>query len=204
LHHEICGEARLRNGISEVQPRYGTGQGSGASPAIWPGLVVILLNSLDWLSDKDGITGLTFCNPWNKSRAKGRVGAFVDDTNQGTIDPTGTLITMKLLVDEIRNAGQLWVSLLHISVGSPNLSRCSWILQYWEWKKGRRCLLPSLPSEPYLLLTSGSSPESHIICQRSYPTELKGLGVKMNVFGTFASHAADMKIKFDAKARQFH
>jgi hypothetical protein len=31
---------------TETEPLFGTGQGSGASPAIWLGVVVILLNAL--------------------------------------------------------------------------------------------------------------------------------------------------------------
>ena len=140
----VYGTASQEYTGSVDEPLFGTGQGSGASPAIWLGLVVILLNSLDRLSDEDGITGLAFGDPWNEFRAKWRVGAFVDDTNQGTIDPIGTL-TIAELVNEIRRAGQLWESLLHISGGSLNLSKCSWTLQYWEWEKGRPRLLPMLP-----------------------------------------------------------
>ena len=35
---------------SESEPLFGTGQGSGASPAIWLSLVVVLLNALDRMS----------------------------------------------------------------------------------------------------------------------------------------------------------
>jgi hypothetical protein len=62
-------------------PLFGTGEGSGASGAIWLALVVILLNCLDRLSKEDNIPDLSFSDPWNKLSEAWRVGAFVDDTN---------------------------------------------------------------------------------------------------------------------------
>jgi hypothetical protein len=99
---------------SEDEPLFGTGQGSGASPAVWLGLVVILLNALDRMSSDDDIPALDFVDPWNEFRAHWRVGAFVDDTNQGILDASGSL-TIDELVEQLRKAGQLWESLLHTS-----------------------------------------------------------------------------------------
>ncbi len=186
---------------TETEPLFGTGQGSGASPAIWLGLVVILLNSLDRMSEEGKIPGLEFADPWDDLHVKWRVGAFVDDTNQGVLDPLGKL-SMDDLVEQIRQAGQLWESLLHISGGSLNLAKCSWTLQYWTWISGRPRLLPMTDRDPPLLMTSGQSAEHHIITQHKNTTELKGLGVYMNFMGTFAYHAATMRTKFDRMARQ--
>lgn len=186
---------------SDTEPLFGTGQGSGASPAIWLGLVVILLNALDRISAEEGIPGLCFSDPWNDYITRWRVGAFVDDTNQGIMDPTGTL-SLDELVEQLRQAGQLWESLLHISGGCLNLAKCSWTLQFWTWINGRPKLLPMTRLDPPLLMTSGSNPETHIIRQHSNATELKGLGVHMNFMGTFAHHAATMRIKFDGMARK--
>ena len=102
----------------------------------------------------------------------------------------------------MRCAGQLWERLLHISGGKLNLSKCSWTLQYWEWKNGRPKLMPMSTSDPPLLMTSGSRPDTHIIPQLSNLKESKGLGVHMNFLGTFAFHAATMKQKFDGLARR--
>ncbi|KAI2513929.1 hypothetical protein MHU86_313 [Fragilaria crotonensis] len=51
-------------------------------------------------------------------------------------------------------------------------------------------------------MTSGTNPEYHIIRQHSNDTELKGLGVYMNFTGTFAQHAATLRIKVDGMARR--
>ena len=197
----LYGIAPLEYTSTELEPLFGTGQGSGASPAIWLGLVVILLNALDRMSQEDEIPGLDFSDPWSDFHAQWRVGAFVDDTNQGIMDLSGEL-SIDELVEQIRQSGQMWENLLHISGGCLNLSKCSWTLQYWTWINGRPHLLPLSTMDPPLVMTSGSSAEHHIIRQHSNATELKGLGVHMNFMGTFAHHAATMRLKFDGIARR--
>jgi hypothetical protein len=50
-------------------------------------------------------------------------------------------------------------------------------------------------------MTSGKSPEHHIIKCHSNESELKELGVYMNFKGTFDFHAKKMKEKFDTLAQ---
>ena len=96
----------------------------------------------------------------------------------------------------------MWENLLHISGGSLNLAKCSWTLQFWRWVNGRPQICPQSRNDPMLLMTSGDSPDHHIIKHHSNDVELKGLGVHMNFCGTFASHAMAMKQKFDGLARR--
>ena len=145
----IYGTAATEYTSTDDEPLFGTGQGSGASPAIWLGLVVILLNSLDRMSAEDNIPSLSFADPWEEIRASWRVDAFVDDTNQGVLDASGTL-SISDLVEKMRCAGQFWESLLHISGGSLNLFKCSWTLQYWIWIHGRPTLMPISADSPPL------------------------------------------------------
>jgi hypothetical protein len=152
------------------------------------------------MSTEDEVPGLAFADPWSDFRVQWRVGAFVDDTNQGILDPLGTL-SIDELVEQLRRAGQMWETLLHISGGSLNLAKCSWNLQYWQWLKGRPRLRPPSSTDPLLIMTSGSSAAHHIIHQHSNATEVKGLGVHMNFLGTFSHHAALMRTKFDGLAR---
>ncbi len=178
---------------------FGTGQGSGASAAIWLGVAVILLNSLDGISSIENITGLAFTDPWNNFSEQWRVGGFVDDTNQGVMDPLGMLSPVDL-VDQLRQAGQTWEKLLHISGGCLNLDKCSWTLQYWQWINRRPTLIPNAVSDPLLLMTSGMSPDNHSIKRYSNKSEIKGLGVYLNFTGTFSLHSKMMRTKFDALA----
>ncbi|MGV2391100.1 MAG UNVERIFIED_CONTAM: hypothetical protein LVR29_31925 [Microcystis novacekii LVE1205-3] len=90
-----------------LEPLFGTGQGSGASPAIWLSLVTVLLNAYDQLADDYDIHGLAFNDPWQELSAKWHIGAFVDDTNQATLDST-SLLTTSELTEQLRQAGQLW------------------------------------------------------------------------------------------------
>jgi hypothetical protein len=113
------------------EPLFGTGQGSGASGANWLCFAVILLNCPDRISQEDNIPGFSFADPWNEMLAAWRVSAFVDDTNQGVMDHTGTL-SLPELMKQMRKAGQLWETLLHISGGALNLEKCSWTIQYWQ------------------------------------------------------------------------
>jgi hypothetical protein len=133
-----------------LEPLFGTGQGSGASPAIWLSLVTVLLNAYDQLADDYDIPGLAFNDPWQELSAKWHIGAFVDDTNQATLDST-SLLTTSELTEQLRQAGQLWEKLLHISGGALNLSKCSWSLQFWEWKNGRPRLQPMSKHDPHSL-----------------------------------------------------
>jgi hypothetical protein len=61
---------------TEVEPLFGTGQGSGASPAIWLAVVVILFNSLDCIEKEDHIPGLAFSDPWQEISEAWRVNAL--------------------------------------------------------------------------------------------------------------------------------
>ncbi len=184
---------------TDKEPLFGTGQGSGASPAICLGVVVILLNALDRISAEENIPGLEFSDPWNEYSENWRVGAFVDDTNQGVMDTSGTFLPSEL-VEHLRHSGQTWERLLHISGGSLNLAKCSWTLQYWQWINGRPSLQPDSAASSPLLMSSGTLPEHHIIQRHSNTTELRGLGVFMNFGGTFDFHAKNMKEKFDGMA----
>ena len=67
---------------------------------------------------------------------------------------------------------------------------------------GRPCLTALTKSDPPLLMRSGTNPEHHVICQHSNDKEVKGLGVFMNFYGTFAVHAHPVRFKFDGLARR--
>ena len=88
------------------------------------------------MAAEEKITGFEFEDPLNEIAAAWYVGALVDDINQGVADSKGTQSQAEL-VELLCQAGQMWENLLHISGGAPNLSKCLWSLQFWEWHKGR-------------------------------------------------------------------
>jgi Reverse transcriptase (RNA-dependent DNA polymerase) len=183
------------------EPLFGTGQGSGASPAIWLSLVTVLLNAFDRLATEYNINGLEFHDPWNEISTKWHIGAFVDDTNQAVMDTTHSLTTNEL-IERLRIAGQLWENLLHISGGALNLSKCSWSLQFWEWKNGRPRLQPTQAYESPLLMTNGECPDANIIHRIDNNTAARNLGVYLNATGTFSHHAKIVKDKSDTLAHR--
>ena len=75
----VYGISELNYHVTEFAPLFGTGQGSGASPAVWLSLVVILLQTMDRLiPDRMNFT------PISRARPHARLSdAFVDDTSMG-------------------------------------------------------------------------------------------------------------------------
>ena len=119
--------------------------------------------------------------------------AFVDDTNPAIMDPTNSL-TANELIEQLRIAGQLWENLLHISGGALNLSKCSWSLQFWEWRNGRPCLQPLNTYDSPLLMTQGECPDANIIHRIDNTTAAWcTLGVYMNASGTFSQGSGASK-----------
>jgi hypothetical protein len=69
-----------------------TGHGSGASPAVWLTLAVILMNALDRvIPDRT-----QFKSPDDLKKHSHLIDAFVDDTSNGITDPQ--FLTLKTLV----------------------------------------------------------------------------------------------------------
>jgi len=61
---------------------FGTGQGSGASPAIWLTIVVCLLAALTALAP----LAMTYTDPWSKIFDTRNADSYVDDTSLGNND----------------------------------------------------------------------------------------------------------------------
>ena len=102
-------------------PLFGTGQGSGASPAVWPSLIVLLLHSFDRLipQSKDFVP-ISGARPHSRSSD-----AFVDDTSVGFFTLIDDDIEYSTLILQLQEAAQTWERLLFLSGGKLNLSKCS-------------------------------------------------------------------------------
>jgi hypothetical protein len=76
-------------------PLFGTGQGSGASPAVWLTLVVILMNTLDHIIPER----MEFHSPDSTTRHSRLIDAFVDDTSMGFTD--AGFCTLETLIEKL-------------------------------------------------------------------------------------------------------
>ena len=179
------------------EPLFGTGQGSGASPAVWLTLVVLLLHSLDRLVPHR-MNFVPISGARDHSRSSD---AFVDDTSMG-FTSTDDATSYPELIARLQSVAQTWEKLLSLSGGKLNLSKCSWFVLRWEWENGRPHLREIRPDDPPLSLTQGDSttpiPINHLTPEKSS----RMLGVYLNPLGDFSDHLIVLKKKADGFARK--
>ena len=190
------------HGISEdnytgtpFSPLFGTGQGSGASPAVWLTLVVILMNTLERvIPDR-----MNFQSPVSSQKHSRLIDAFVDDTSLGYTDPGW--LTLETMVAKLTHIAQTWEKLLFYSGGALNLQKCSWYILFWDWKNGRPILRQETATDPILALTTQGNhtapPTS--IKQHSATHATRILGVHLAPNGDFSKQIQVLK----DKAHQF-
>ena len=165
-------------------PLFGTGQGSGASPAVWLSLVVILMNTLERLARKR----ITFYSPDSTYRHDRLLDAFVDDTSLAFTD-TDHEQTHDQMVKSLETAAQTWQRLLHYSGGALNLRKCSWSFLYWEWKNGRPQIRTPTNDDVHIKIRRDLSDISGTVIRRTAPNDAnKILGVYLNPVGEFSTH----------------
>jgi hypothetical protein len=138
-------------------PLFGTGQGSGASPAVWLSLVVLLLHAFDRI-----VPHRMHFDPIAGGRSHSRSSdAFVDDTSVGFTSNDGD--SYSDLIARLEFVAQSWEKLLYMSGGKLNLKKCSFFVLQWEWQHGRPLLRRMIPTDPSISLTQGQSPTRHVI-----------------------------------------
>lgn len=124
LHGHTLKQARykLRTaiGISALEyshceefPLYGSGQGSGNSPALWLFISATLFN----IHDREAY-GAKLQDPQGKHTVQLHLSGFVDDTNAALNDwQPQDEVELDTLLDRLRHDAQLWNDLLFISGG---------------------------------------------------------------------------------------
>ena len=173
-------------------PLFGTGQGSGASPAVWLSLVVILLNTLERIVPER----ISFRSPDGTLDHRRLVDAFVDDTALGLTDD-GSL-PFSTLVTSLERIAQIWEQLLHFSGGALTLKKCSWYIMYWDWINGRPVLRPQTDQESAVNLCQGSIPDCTTPIRRQpLTTASRFFGVHQTPLGDFSAHIETLKSKAD-------
>jgi len=109
---------------------FGTGQGSGASPAVWLTLSVVLLNSLRQLAPR----GMRFTNPAQSITVERHSDAFVDDAQNGLNDlGEAEPWDLQTLQSNLQQMLHTWERLLFCSGGALELSKCFYYLLHWKW-----------------------------------------------------------------------
>jgi hypothetical protein len=161
---------------------FGTGQGSGASPAVWLTISTVLLATLSDLVPR----GMRYSSPNKKCTVERHSDAFVDDTQNGLTDAhLAKVWSLKTLIVQLKQMAQTWERILHCSGGALELSKCSYYILFWKWERGLPRLTPlaEFPPESTIALTSGESSTETAILQRNFDEPHKTLGVWMTPTG---------------------
>jgi hypothetical protein len=177
-------------------PLFGKGQGSGASPAVWLTLVVLLLHTFDRIIPHR----MNFV-PISGARIHSRSSdAFVDDTSVGFTSRDDT--SYSVLISRLQEVAQTWEKLLSLSGGKLNLNKCSWYVLRWEWKNGRPIHRKIQSEDPTVALTQGD--DSTPITRRQHTLEQSSrmLGVHLNPLGDFSDHLQILRKKADEFSRR--
>ena len=148
---------------------FGTGQGSGASPAIWLVISTILLAALS----KIACRGMVFKTPDCKLTVERFSDAFLDDAQNGTNDAfLAQSWSLQELSDNLQHTSQSWERLLYCSGGLLELSKCFYYLIILEMARRspnpinkRRNHRPNTTSFTYIrlisLCCSNRTPQHH-------------------------------------------
>jgi len=180
------------------EPLFGTGQGSGASPAVWLTLVVVLMNTLERIIKER----IFFTSPDTGYKHSRILDAFVDDTSIAFTDTEHTM-TQEAMVRGMETAAQTWQRLLSYSGGALNFAKCSWSIIYWQWKHGRPYVRSPHPEDPTITLRLDGPTGGQAVQIRHTETNeaTRVLGVYLNPAGNFTAHIAHLRNKADAFAR---
>ena len=135
---------------------FGTGQGSGASPAAWLTISIVLLASLRILIER----GMLFMTPDGSTSVERYSDAFVDDAQNCLNDAHfKTPWTTTELTRKLEHMSQTWEKLLFSSGGALELSKCFYYIIYWKWVEGLPQMMTNSEMDhiPGITLTSGFS-----------------------------------------------
>jgi hypothetical protein len=178
------------------KPLFGTGQGSGASPAVWLTLVVVLMNTLDRITKER----TRFKSPDSPIAHARLIDAFVDDTSL-VFNDSHHRMTPDQMIHKMACIAQNWERLLSYSGGSLNLKKCSWSLTYWEWRHGRPVLRPRGQTDPTITVHPQS--DKGAVIKYTPPHEPNRiLGVFLNPNGDFTKQLQILREKSDRMANQ--
>ena len=181
---------------TKTEPLFGTGQGSGASPAAWLSLVVLIMNTMDRIVSER----VRFESPDSVMKHTRLIDAFVDDTSLSFTDAGTT--SFEGLSQRLKHIASVWNDLLHYSGGSLNLQKCVYHITTWKWLNGRPTLYqPSVEqADSAVTIKAMQSQQSQPIRYQPYSQPHRILGVYLSPSGDFTSQIRLLKQKADSFA----
>jgi hypothetical protein len=115
---------------SPINPVYGTGQGSCASPSIWLQICSVLFDCHNQKS-----YGANYSTPDGKLTFKAGMTGFVDNTRGQTNNQTMEQpMPLQQLISWMQADTQLWGDLLHVSGGALEIPKCNYYVMQWQFK----------------------------------------------------------------------
>ena len=178
------------------EPLFGTGQGSGASPAAWLSLATVLMNTLEDITSERVI----FRSPDSPEDVHMRlVDAFVDDTSLSfTEDDLSQSFDQILLW--LQDVAQKWERNLFFSGGALNLKKCSWNILYGTWPKGIPTLVTKSPTGATVQLKTQNDQTPLPIRRTQHDEATRMLGVYISPSGETTTQLKVLTHKADTMA----
>ena len=165
VHATTLKEARYKLktdlGVSEsfaqhcdLQPWFGTGQGSTNSPTIWT-----LVSSSLFDVHNAKAQGVEFCSPDRQFRIRITIVGFVDDSNCNTnLFMLNDQSDLQELVRRATHDAQLWADLLWLSGGLLELPKCSYHILHFDFNSNGIPYLSESVDQPIHLRSSAGAP----------------------------------------------
>jgi hypothetical protein len=182
---------------SKDEPLFGTGQGSGASPAAWLSIAVVLMQTLEAISSER----VVFSSPGESNYVHTRlIDAFVDDTSLSFTEDDITQ-TFDNILARLQDVAQKWERVLFYSGGALNLKKCSWQILHWTWPKGVPTLGSQSPTGSTINLETQNT-RTKIPIRQTLPNEAnRMLGVYLSPSGDTTTQLRVLTQKADILAQ---
>jgi hypothetical protein len=198
-HHGMVHAIKTRHGTlrpysgTDAHPLEGTGQGSGASPAIWLLYSSSLLNAF-----RQFTPGMQVTSPFETLLVTILVIFYVDDGMLGVNDALEHEAAPLLpLLQQAEDATQTWEQLLFASGGALELSKCFTYVLYWDLSDGKHGLIrpneiPQCTAEADYFrgpigLTYGDNPRKNLLVTEDPWVGRRTLGVRIAPAGTLSN-----------------
>ena len=163
------------NALSEV---YGALQGSGAAPAIWLAVSIVLIRTYNELHSAEGIP-----DPTCAFRIQKIIDAFVDDTDLWDILFDNSQDD-HAAISRMQHRAQTWEKLIFLSGGTLNPAKCYWYYVKWNWKDGLPELCPITDAPGDLVIISSGTGQPVTITRAEPTSALRTLGIWTSPSGT--------------------